>query len=288
MSAGTKQLGARLELKVEERGEISAVVATLGVVDRDGDVLTAGAIPDGAKVKLSSYGHDVVFGAAPVGLGTLSQRGTRVSFDGRLFLTTSRGRETYETLKAMGPDQEWSFGFKVLDWTRPSDEWKRRGARRILTSLEAFEVSPVFRGAGIGTSTTAVKAACSTSGACSSKMPAEVNVDPLLRHEAERVARWCAVRWGLPAVPTLKFFSPSERPESRGVFFESLPHAIHVRADLRDERLIETVLHETSHLARHYHELPNVEAEVDHEAKMLAIHHHHETEAYRRWANYQY
>ena len=40
----TKAFGA-LEIKDAEQGEVTAVVATLGVVDRDGDVLLPGAFP---------------------------------------------------------------------------------------------------------------------------------------------------------------------------------------------------------------------------------------------------
>jgi hypothetical protein len=41
----------------------------------------------------------------------------------------------------------------------PSDDERKQGARRILTKLDAFEVSPVIIGAGVGTRTLGVKAA---------------------------------------------------------------------------------------------------------------------------------
>lgn len=153
-----KGVGA-LEIKNEDKGEVEAVIATLGVVDKDGDVIVAGSIPSGAKVKMSSYGHNVVFGEIPVGKGTLDIRGDKAVFKGRMFLTTQRGREVFDVLKEMGSDQEWSFGFKVRGAEVPDDEWRAKGAARMLTKLDAFEVSPVLEGAGIGTHTVGVKEA---------------------------------------------------------------------------------------------------------------------------------
>jgi hypothetical protein len=147
------------EIKNEEKGEIEAVIATLGVVDRDHDIITKDAIPDGSAVKLSDYGHSVAFGAAPVGMGKLRVKGNKVHFEGHYFMTTTRGREAFETAKALGGDQEWSFGFSVQGDELPGAEDRKKGAYRILTKLDSFEVSPVVRGAGIGTRTVLVKAA---------------------------------------------------------------------------------------------------------------------------------
>lgn len=154
----TKTLGA-LEIKSEETGEVEAIVATLGVVDRDSEVITEGAIKDGAKVKLSSYGHDAIFGDMPAGKGVLLIDGSKVVFKGRYFLNTQRGLESFRTIKEMGREQEWSFGFRIIGSEVPDEGWQEKGARRILTKLDAFEVSPVIVGAGIGTRTVDVKSA---------------------------------------------------------------------------------------------------------------------------------
>lgn len=146
-----------LEVKDAEKGEVEAIVATLGVVDRDEDIIRRDAIPDGSKVTMSAYGHDAVWGARPAGKGKLHIEGNKVVFKGRMFLTTTDGRDTFECLKAMGGDQEWSFGFHILGSEVPSADEKSKGARRILTKLSAFEVSPVLIGAGIGTGTVGVK-----------------------------------------------------------------------------------------------------------------------------------
>ncbi len=156
----TKAFGA-LEIKDAEQGEVTAVVATLGVVDKDGDVLLPGSFPPSASVKMSAYGHDVVMdGAAPVGKGTITVQGDKAVFQGRFFMTTERGREAFRTVKELGADGEWSFGFpRHVKTEELTTEWRGKGARRIIAGLEPMEASPVFRGAGIGTGTLVAKAA---------------------------------------------------------------------------------------------------------------------------------
>ena len=155
----TKAFGA-LEIKDEARGEVTAIVATLGVVDRDGDVLLPGSFPDGAPVKMSAYGHDVVLdGAAPVGKGIIREVGDKAVFQGNFFMSTERGREAFHTVKELGPDGEWSFGFpRSVKQAELTEEWRAKGARRVITGITPVEASPVFRGAGIGTGTVAAKA----------------------------------------------------------------------------------------------------------------------------------
>lgn len=152
-----KAIGA-FEIKDAEKGDVEAIVATLEVIDRDEDIIRADAIKDGSKVSMSSYGHDAVWGDTPVGKGKIHIEGNKAVFKGRIFLATQRGRETFEVLKEMGTDQQWSFGFRVLGSEVPDEAHRKQGARRILTKLEAFEVSPVIVGAGVGTRTVAVKA----------------------------------------------------------------------------------------------------------------------------------
>jgi hypothetical protein len=154
----TKSLGP-LEFKDPDQGTVEAIVATLGVVDRDREIIKHGAIRDGAKVKLSAYGHDAIFGSAPVGKGVIGIEGDKAVFRGKFFLSTTRGKEAYETVKALGADSEWSFGFHVDGEEEPTEEERKGGAKRVLSKLDAFEVSPVIIGAGIGTGTTLVKAA---------------------------------------------------------------------------------------------------------------------------------
>lgn len=156
----TKDFGA-LRVKNEEQGEVEAVVATLGVVDKDGDVILPGAIPDGAKVKLSAYGHDVVLlDAPPVGKGEIRERNGKAIFSGRFFMETERGAEAFRVVKALGADGEWSIGYleRSVKTVELTDEWRSKGARRVIRSMEPREASPVFMGSQFGTATIAAKA----------------------------------------------------------------------------------------------------------------------------------
>jgi hypothetical protein len=172
------------EIKDAEKGEIAAKVATLGVVDKDRDIIRKSALPKAAKVAMSSWGHDAVFGARPAGSGKLKTVGNDLVFEGRAFLKTWNGRETFETLKEF-PEAEWSFGFHITEWDDPSDEERKAGAVRIITKMEAFEVSPVLLGAGIGTGTTSIKAASQADGAAEEPEP----VNPELAIIAEAVTK---------------------------------------------------------------------------------------------------
>jgi hypothetical protein len=174
-------------MKSAETGDVESVIATYNEVDGDGDVTAAGAIRDRAKVKLSAYGHGAVWGDMPVGKGSLQTSGNRVLFRGRYFVEVPRALEVFRTIKAMGSDQQWSFAFRVLKADLPSEEWRAKGARRILTKLDAFEVSPVLIGAGVGTGTVSAKCdgcgdpvrSCGCHG--SKALPSRAKVDALLR-----------------------------------------------------------------------------------------------------------
>lgn len=157
----TKAFGA-FEVKDAERGEVTAIVATLNVVDRDGDVILPGAIADGTRVKLSAYNHDIIYeDRAPAGVGTITTKGDQVMLDAQFFMDTTRGRDAFHTAKGLGTEGEWSIGFprKAVESATMTEGWRSKGARRIIAKMPVIEASPVFVGAGIGTQTVAAKAA---------------------------------------------------------------------------------------------------------------------------------
>lgn len=155
-----KSFGA-FEIKDADAGEVAAIVATLGVVDRDGDVLLPGSFPPSAKVAMSGYAHDVIADSAmPVGKGIITVEGDKAIFRGRFFMSTDRGREAFHTVKELAEDSEWSFGFPKNVKTAPmTAEWRAKGARRLVAGLLPVEASPVFIGAGINTGTLFTKEA---------------------------------------------------------------------------------------------------------------------------------
>jgi hypothetical protein len=153
-----------LTLDAEGEGTFRARIATLApVVDKDGDVTLAGAFPNGKRVLISAYMHGSWAsgtGALPVGDGVISSDGNAAYLDGKFWLNTEAGRETYLSVKNAADLQEYSYGFLVLDSsTNPQDLATYPGAKQILKSLDVIEVSPVLMGAGVNTGTLAIKSA---------------------------------------------------------------------------------------------------------------------------------
>lgn len=149
-----KSAGGRIKRLDEHTGELECVFSTLGVRDHDGDITLPGAIKNGQEVALSQYGHAIWEGGLPVGKGTITADDREATFTGQVFMDIPTARDTFLAIKGMGARQEWSYGFIVLD----SENGEHNGERgHLLKSLEVFEVSPVLRGAGIGTRTTSAK-----------------------------------------------------------------------------------------------------------------------------------
>jgi len=144
----------QLELKKDKEGAFVAKIATLNVIDKDGDVTASGAFPQGKEVLVSAYQHESWGGALPVGKAIIKEDGDDVIAEGEFNLKTQTGREHYEAVKFSGGLQEWSYGFSVLE----SEDSEVEGQKvRILKSVEPYEISPVLLGAGIGTQTLAIK-----------------------------------------------------------------------------------------------------------------------------------
>jgi len=144
-----------VEIKDATKGEVSAVFSTFNVIDKDGDVTLPGAFDDGTPVRISAYGHASWGQALPVGKGVVRTTGTEAVLDGRFFLNTVAGRDTFETVKEMGDLQEWSYSVEPTKHSFGEHEGQRV---QFLEKLKGpHEVSPVLAGAGVGTRTLAVK-----------------------------------------------------------------------------------------------------------------------------------
>jgi hypothetical protein len=142
-------------MKLDEAGSIELAFAQFNVIDHDGDVTLPGAFPT-KEVPMSAYGHTSWDGALPVGKGTISESGDWAIFKGQFFMDTTAGRDTHATLKGLGALAEYSYGYTV-----PKDGSSRGqfGGQdvRFLKTLDPHEISPVLKGAGIGTHTLAIK-----------------------------------------------------------------------------------------------------------------------------------
>lgn len=148
------------ELKLDDQGHIVAAFAQLDVIDADKDVTLAGSMPT-KSVPMSAYGHTSWDGALPVGKGVISEQGDWAVFEGDFFMKTTHGRDAFETVKELGELAEYSYGYAVLDSERGSKDGQ---AVRYLKALDVFEVSPVLKGAGIGTHTMSIKSVVSGTG----------------------------------------------------------------------------------------------------------------------------
>lgn len=140
----------RTELKADEAGQVTAVIATFGVIDADGDIIEPGTFTAGQQVPMA-WAHDW---SKMVGKGAIEVTNTAAIFDGLFFMDTEAGLEAYKTVKAMGDLQEWSWGFRVTDATF---EMRDEQYIRIIKKAEVYEVSPVLKGAGVGTFTLDLK-----------------------------------------------------------------------------------------------------------------------------------
>ena len=134
--------------QIGEEGEFEAVIATLGVVDSDGDIIMPGAFDDATVSIVPAHNH----GSVPLGKAKMSDRGDKAVATGRFNLDIQPGKEWHKALKfdVDNPPsvQEWSFGFFVKD----SEQETRDGEPvRVLKKMDVMEISPVLRGAGVDT-----------------------------------------------------------------------------------------------------------------------------------------
>lgn len=148
----------RVEVKDADKGEITAVFATLGVIDSDGDVTVKGAFPKDAPVVISAYGHTSWQGVKPVGKGRIREVGSEAVLEGQFFLDTVEGRDTFTVVKELGElgVQEWSYGYDPVKFSYGEHEGQKV---RFLEELAVHEVSPVLKGAGVGTRVLSAKGA---------------------------------------------------------------------------------------------------------------------------------
>lgn len=142
--------------KMDAAGTGLARIATLSEVDHDGDTYAPGAFTWREQWVLILPAHDR--DALPLGKARLYEKDGVAYAELQLNVETSDGKDWASHLKFdLGtgtPVQEWSYGFSVID----AQYEDRNGMRvRVLKKLDVQEVSPVVRGAGMGTGTLSMK-----------------------------------------------------------------------------------------------------------------------------------
>ncbi len=148
-----------IEIKaLKDSGEVEAVIATLNVIDKDGDVTLPGFF--GTQETKMVWHHDW---ADWLGKGVISEEGEQAIFRGEFFLGIPSVDEAYQKVKRMGDLGEWSYGFMTYRGGRRPGTFEDRDVS-YLAPLEdgspgakVYEVSPVLVGAGEGTRTRHIK-----------------------------------------------------------------------------------------------------------------------------------
>ena len=124
------------------------------MVDHDDDLTKRGAFGEQGVVILPT--HD--FSSVPLGKGKTREEGNEAIADFKLNLNIPAAKEWRDALafdlKNAPALQEWSYSYRPTEYSFEERDGK---TIRILEKLEVIEVSPVIRGAGIGTRTREMK-----------------------------------------------------------------------------------------------------------------------------------
>lgn len=144
---------------MDDTGKGLARLGSLSEVDHDGDTYQPGAFMwKGSEGQWCSIlpCHD--WRAMPLGKARVYEEGDEIFAELRLNLGCQAGKDWHAALLfdlAQGKSvQEWSYGFNTLE----ADYLVRGDTRvRLLKRQDVMEVSPVLRGAGVGTGTVALK-----------------------------------------------------------------------------------------------------------------------------------
>lgn len=149
-----KTVGATIK-QAGEGGTFEAEIATFGVVDHDRDIVEFGAF-DGATVSVLPA-HQARH--VPLGKARIEERGDQAVAAGRFNMEIPAAADWHSALKfdlehLQPAIMEWSWDFKVIESTQ--DTVDGEPVRRLI-KLDVKEVSPVLRGASIGTGTLSVK-----------------------------------------------------------------------------------------------------------------------------------
>lgn len=132
---------------------VKAVIADMGVVDLDGDCYKSGAFRDCGTQLISQWDHNSLLGAGgaiPVGQGIITEENGLAIFRGVLWTEMQAAQDVAAMLRRRGMGQPWSYGYDVVDSAQIYRDGK---SVRELRAVDAHEVSPVRRAAGLGTQT---------------------------------------------------------------------------------------------------------------------------------------
>lgn len=152
-------------LKGLDQGKLSIVFATMGVVDKDGDVAVPGFYGNQDIVMVPA--HD--WSHVPIGKGVTREDGDSAIADIQMNLDIQAAKDWLSAIKFDmqhgKPLQEYSYGFKVLDGGSKRGDYNGQQVRYLqpredgTPGSKIWEVSPVLVGAGQDTRTLSAKSA---------------------------------------------------------------------------------------------------------------------------------
>lgn len=157
-------LRKHLELKdIGEKGEVSALIATYDVIDKDGDVTFPGFFGEQSATIVTAHN----WGDIMLGKGTIKDTPSGAIFDGRFNLEDPDAAKLHSKLRfdleTPPPLIEWSYAFDIKEGGAEKADRDGTPVRNLQPlpdgspGAKVFEVSPVLLGAGEGTGTLSIK-----------------------------------------------------------------------------------------------------------------------------------
>ncbi len=145
------------EIKLDEAGAFEAAIATFDAIDSDRDIVRPGAFGDAVVSVLPAHDSSSV----PLGKVQVKERGNLAVAVGGFNLEIGAARDWSAALKfdlANPPAvQQWSWGFIIPAGGSTIETHADGEPVRIISKVDVFEVSPVLRGASVGTATLSAK-----------------------------------------------------------------------------------------------------------------------------------
>lgn len=146
--------------EMDEGGKGLARIATLSAVDHDGDTYLPGAFgwKSGGQWCSILPAHDRR--ATPLGKARVYEEGDQALAELSFNLDIPEAKGWHSAIMfdlAQGESvQEYSYGYNLVEF-----DYEQRGSDRVrkFKKVEVLEVSPVLKGAGIGTGTLSIKSA---------------------------------------------------------------------------------------------------------------------------------
>ena len=128
----------------EGNARLKIKFAEFDTPDRMNDIIRKGAIGE-QRVPFARFGHNR--NLPPIGVGTAYEDGDAAVWEGELFMKMNDAEEAYYSIKGLGSDAEFSWGFSAPDKRKTARPGAyRKGIDFVKTQI--FEVCQVFKGAG--------------------------------------------------------------------------------------------------------------------------------------------